>query len=727
MESFWFFFSYARADLVDAQSGDVNYLEQLYLDLEKEIRRLRAFAPQDRIGFRDLHPKGITFGGDWQPELSGALAVSRTLVCLYSPSFFASENCGKEVQVFLTRRQAAPVSTAQGPPPVILPIMWNHPSGVLPLPEAVANIQYSNDTFPKDYNELGVYNLRRLGKTVEYNRFLMSMAEQIIQRAEGFALPPLAETPSYRSIPNAFAKNHPAEEPPAAAEPRNVPMNIAGSNPAALPVQNIAKSDSQSKHDTVRLSSTVRRLGQMSVLLLLLGNIAILLGSWRGVISAVYRTLGFDGLKLIHSSMSIVVLVSLLIAYSAGAFRLQKGLKVRQGRTFLLKSVALFALAAGLLVLNGRISLRQTDLDFVLMPWLKDQAHQLTQRLFQRQETPGGGFPGIGFPEPWTTAQSLVAAASAMGNDPSLAQAYAGNVRQAIDYIEAGLTPGEGWPYNPPNGPAVTEVTSWVTLAYIKTLDSAIAPVVWGDIAQQTAMKERIARNVKLLLRRQDTVGNWPPASGLPNGARTYSAVMALWALVEARDCPALRGQLDDGLAESIRRGIQRLLSNYAEQKDFRANPNPSGTHEHHPGLTAMTLWVLGQAEGAGTPFLSSDTTYRQAKSVFLQEGLQRDRKVANNTRLHDTDARFDGPFILEPSTFLWYPWTLLELAQLRQDPQLIESQRQTVYETELNLVFRFEEALAQINTEATYVLDENLFAISELTPSSGQPGGKRP
>ena len=167
MSSLWFFFSYARADLADAQHDNINYLEQFYLDLEREIRGLRAVLPHENIGFRDLHAGGIAIGSEWKPEVGKALCGARTLVCLYSPSFFASANCGKEVQVFLNRRQKAAESNHISPPPVIIPVMWNDPSGVCRLPETMADFQHRSDTFPRAYNDLGVVKLRRFQNDVD--------------------------------------------------------------------------------------------------------------------------------------------------------------------------------------------------------------------------------------------------------------------------------------------------------------------------------------------------------------------------------------------------------------------------------------------------------------------------------------------------------------------------------------------------------------------------------
>ena len=65
--------------------------------LNQRVRQLTG-----SIGFFDR--SSINAGDDWSDELAESLRTSKTIVCLYSPTYFFSDYCGKEMQVLLERR-----------------------------------------------------------------------------------------------------------------------------------------------------------------------------------------------------------------------------------------------------------------------------------------------------------------------------------------------------------------------------------------------------------------------------------------------------------------------------------------------------------------------------------------------------------------------------------------------------------------------------------------------
>jgi hypothetical protein len=67
-----------------------------------------------------------------------------------------------------------------------------------------------------------------------------------------------------------------------------------------------------------------------------------------------------------------------------------------------------------------------------------------------------------------------------------------------------------------------------------------------------------------------------------------------------------------------------------------------------------------------------------------------------------------------EGSTFLWFPWTLLELSQLSQDKSLSEEERKAATQLRLEILNANSERLENYVETAnlTYVLAENLFCV---------------
>src|SRR5262245_44919752 len=115
-----FFLSYARVDAHKIEKGrrqpDPTF--EAFLDrLSQRVTQLTGEGP----GFVD---RNIEIGEDWRDDLAEALATSKTMVCLYSPSYFKSETCGKEMQVFLDRRRRYIRENVGKKPANIIPVIW---------------------------------------------------------------------------------------------------------------------------------------------------------------------------------------------------------------------------------------------------------------------------------------------------------------------------------------------------------------------------------------------------------------------------------------------------------------------------------------------------------------------------------------------------------------------------------------------------------------------------
>ncbi|MCK9930343.1 TIR-like protein FxsC [Frankia sp. Mgl5] len=190
----YFFFSYARAD-----SRDDPLLEQFFRDLRAEVRRRVGHPSADSVGFLDQ--SSIQPGEAWSAELGAALSRCRTFVAMCSPSFFASEYCGREWGMFDGRLHAASAA-GRVCPPALLPVIWT-PLRV--LPEPLARLQYDHSGLGDTYAQFGLRYLLRLKRNHdEYQEFLLTLAVRIVDLAEDSPLVPQREIPALHQVPNAF-------------------------------------------------------------------------------------------------------------------------------------------------------------------------------------------------------------------------------------------------------------------------------------------------------------------------------------------------------------------------------------------------------------------------------------------------------------------------------------------------------------------------------------------
>ena len=98
-----------------------------------------------------MDTEGIATGATWQETLGGKLESSPVLVPVFSPSFFASEQCGREVQAILERIRvcAAGQAATAVTPNCILPVIWVWEN--LAIHPTLRNIHYDNVNYPNRY------------------------------------------------------------------------------------------------------------------------------------------------------------------------------------------------------------------------------------------------------------------------------------------------------------------------------------------------------------------------------------------------------------------------------------------------------------------------------------------------------------------------------------------------------------------------------------------------
>jgi hypothetical protein len=178
---------------------------------------------------------------------------------------------------------------------------------------------------------------------------------------------------------------------------------------------------------------------------------------------------------------------------------------------------------------------------------------------------------------------------------------------------------------------------------------------------------------------------------------------------------PRIGGQYD----ESIRGGINWLLRTYKAGQGWVQNPDRTGQQNRFDGLTAHALYVLSRA--ATLPefaFLKNDQTYKDARKDFINNRELATRSIEkDNSSVPDADVGFDNTeFMAEGSTFLWFPWTLLELTQLSFDESLPAEDRNAAAQLRREILntnsARLETYVESANL--TYFTAENLFCVSE-------------
>ncbi len=193
-----FFASYARPD--DNRS---TRLSQVVKDLTERVRGELGARALEGICFFDV--SDIQNGQKWETVLAEALRHARVLVCMCSPTYFNSEFCAKEFEVFRLRLAAA--RQANMNVSAILPILWQ----ITPLPKAMTEYQYADASLPDAYVEHGLRVLRELkGHRDNYLKAVTSLARAItaLVRAPD-SLPSLVGPIEFDKLSGAFQNPKP--------------------------------------------------------------------------------------------------------------------------------------------------------------------------------------------------------------------------------------------------------------------------------------------------------------------------------------------------------------------------------------------------------------------------------------------------------------------------------------------------------------------------------------
>jgi FxsC-like protein len=175
----YFFFSYARTPRSDRNSSvhPDFWVNKLYDDLYYEVLQL---IRSPIAGFMD---REIRLGMKWSRELTTALATCRVFVPLYSPRYFASENCGKEWYAFSKRvldQRARQPDTEMA----IVPALWV-PVGEDSLPDVAKDIQFNHHGLGDRYGRVGFSGIIKLDRfTDDYILAVQGLARRIVEVAD---------------------------------------------------------------------------------------------------------------------------------------------------------------------------------------------------------------------------------------------------------------------------------------------------------------------------------------------------------------------------------------------------------------------------------------------------------------------------------------------------------------------------------------------------------------
>jgi hypothetical protein len=475
--------------------------------------------------------------------------------------------------------------------------------------------------------------------------------------------------------------------------------------------------------------SAAKIQGFIGIVAITVGNIAAILTHVDEIRQFISKLLGTEWAYRFHNLVMIGAFALFLIGYASLSYWLYWNFFAHKTRLIRGGFCVAALLAVSTIMLGSYFLFRQADLDPLL---LKQQTDNYTQTILSQQFTGGDDDGGFRFSQGgisndvqvWTTAQCLTAllrqdAASLKNAGPA--------IRRAFDYVERLRlkSPGDGWGYLKDFNWGVTEIDGWVALAYIYSLNADNAAKVWKADEIPTAIASTNSI-LALLLRRQHTDGGWGPIAQTSNTKheRTYSTIMALWALAEAEQNGDIVKGHDEEYRAAVTSGAKWLLEASATNSEGFSGwwPNPSAHYQvgAYPGLTAHTLFVLSVAKSAHS-FIGADSKYKDSVQSFIKLAFDGNdkfepltsRKIFNNEKAHDSDRYLEGRTeTMEQSTFLWYPWTIALGASLQRDPILLDYQQDRLRNLVSKLLERIDEedAFAR-HDEVIYPTAEMLFA----------------
>lgn len=471
-----------------------------------------------------------------------------------------------------------------------------------------------------------------------------------------------------------------------------------------------------------------RIVGWASLVALLLGTISQVLGNIHDIRDKLFELFGIHNLQVLHYTMGVIVVVLFLAGYLCLWLWLYKRYVSKWNRGHRWGS----ALAVlGALVMASFSIYAALPPPPNIRPVMKDVSATWKSELLALRTKDGGlrtsRADAAADRQVWSTAQSV---AAMLAYPQSITPAEGKSIRDLLDFFEdktVRLANGEGWGYMEWVDWGVTEIAAWVALAYAYSLQPEVSPSIWGP--EREVGLARLSSAIDLLLSRQIQNGSWAPIAqnDNPTYARTYSTVVSLWALLEARRVLG-PGPADRDLA--IQNSMRWLLTTYhTEVQSWVPNPYRAQQSEAFPGLTAQVLFVLERARPDFAFILNGDGTYERARRDFVTLGKgksaghdPRSRPVSSNDRTHDSDRYLRrSKFMVEGSTFLWFPWSLAYCSQTRRSPAMAKGDLEDMERHCATLEGRINELVQFAKRDPfAYVMAESLMSVNLFLANPG-------
>jgi hypothetical protein len=168
------------------------YFEQFLSDLDEALSIQTGIATAEETIF--WWDDSLYAGEQWPHRVTHALRTARVALCMTSPSYFESENCGREFSAF---RMRAERSKGGG----IYPIIWRPAEE---WPDAIAQFQQGAATIGAYLQEGLAYMLRLARHRLGYRQLVETFASDLARIVLERPLAPLDRLPPLETLPNAF-------------------------------------------------------------------------------------------------------------------------------------------------------------------------------------------------------------------------------------------------------------------------------------------------------------------------------------------------------------------------------------------------------------------------------------------------------------------------------------------------------------------------------------------
>lgn len=485
----------------------------------------------------------------------------------------------------------------------------------------------------------------------------------------------------------------------------------------------------QTKADESK-NSFARAQAFIGIIAITVGNVAAIITHVDEIRKFVSQLLGTEFVYRFHEYLVLGASALLLFGYGSLTYWLYRSFIVNRGK-FLQAGFLLAAFVAVGSTVWGTYEFLFRPVDAA--PLVRQQLGRFVQTVLSQQVSSGEDVGGFRFSQTgistdaqvWTTAQCLTAL---LEQDVSLIKEAGPALRRAFDYIERSRlkSQGGGWGYVKDMNWGVTEIDAWVALAYLHSLKADNAALIWKSSELADAVsKANLA--LDLIVERQHDDGGWSVIERTSNQrhVRTYSSIMAVWALAEAEQNGDVLSGHEEKYRNALTLGAKWILGSYSTSSSPAFSgwwPNPSNRVlvGEYPGLTAQTLFVLSRAKTSHS-FIGADPKFKEALEAFIHLALEGNasghslisKSMAPNETAHDSDRYLEGrPETAEQSTFLWYPWAVAASVAFERDPLLRDYEQMQLRKISSALLARIDDVNRFIRSDAAiYPTAEVLFA----------------